>query len=235
MTTNRHGHNVEAGTITKIDESESGYGIDRSVGWGTLFVSKDECNGFVPQVGDAIILFTTQASFVHGVIIENHVIRYKTKKQAEYDRQDMLNEFRLEKLERYIKHGDELKARVEKLHRKFQERMERFVNEADDPVEFWIDSAPYEMICLEGATALLNKTAELFPYPPKRSAISGKFATDEDRQAVNKQRIDWIEEWWNKRYEEQQALVPDFGDGHSGFTASAGKGMAIAVLKGEPV
>jgi hypothetical protein len=232
MVKNRHGQNVEVDTISKIDETRDGYAIDRTEGWGTLFISKDECNGFVPQVGDAIIYFTTNLSLVHGIIIENHVIRYKTAKQQQADRQEMLDGFRLRKLEEYVKHGDDLKARAAALPSPFKERMERFTSESDDPVEFWVESAGYEMICLEGAAALLRKVGEVF----EDEHIDNW--TDEAKAAG----IEWIENWWNMNtkeggydYKGQMEIVPDFGEGHSGFTASAAKSMAIAVLEGKPV
>lgn len=219
----RHGHNVEAATITKIDESDDGYAIDREPGWGTFWLSKDECNGFVPQVGDAIVVFTRNFSLVVGVIIENHVIRYKTAKQYEQDHKKMVEGFRLRKLEAYVEHGDELKARVEKLPAPLRERMHRFADE--DGVEFWVDSAPYEMAVMEGAAALLKKVHEL--------------SLDRPEDAIS-----WINDWWDINsdkhnppydYKKQMEIVPDFGEGHSGFTASAAKGMAIAVLEGKEV
>ena len=221
----RHGHYVEADTISKIDESDEGYGIDRENGWGTLYLSKDECNGFVPQVGDAIVVFLRNSTLVVGVIIENHVIRYKTAQQYEEDHKTMVEGFRLKKLERYIEHGAELKARVEKLHPKLKARMERFAAESGE--EFWIDSADYEMICLEGANALLNKVFELY-------------GADKPFDA----HIKWINDWWDINsdkhdppydYQKQMSLVPDFGEGHSGNTAGAAKFMAVAVLDGTEI
>lgn len=233
MIRNRHGHEVETGNITEVHWQDGGCAIESTASWGHCYISKDELDGFVPQTGDMVVMITSNVSLVHGIIIEHRVIRYTTKKQAEEKHKQMVDGFRLDKLERYVKHGPELKARAEKLPSPLRTRIQRFAAEGGE--EFWIEDAPYEMICLEGAAALLKKTAELLPYPPRRSAISGKFATSEEKKAVDEQRIKWIEEWWDKPYNEQQELVPDFGDGHSGFTASAGRGLAIMVLKGEPV
>jgi hypothetical protein len=88
------------------------------------------------------------------------------------------------------------------------------------------------MICLEGAAALLRKVGEVF----EDEHIDNW--TDEAKAAG----IEWIKNWWNMNtkeggydYKGQMEIVPDFGEGHSGFTASAAKSMAIAVLEGKPV
>lgn len=224
----RHGHSVELSTISKIKELSDGYEIDRSEGWGTLWLSKDECNGFVPQDGDAVVIFTRNFSQVVGVIIENHVIRYKTTDQFNADRKAMLDGFRLDKLERYVKFGDTLKARVDKLHPALKARMERFAAVAETPEDFWIEDAPYEMICLQGATALLNKVEELGYLPNLEAPIS-------PNNTLTLRAIEWINDWWEQDYNRQMELVPDFGEGHSGFTASAAKGLAIMVLEGKDV
>lgn len=224
MIKNRHGQSVELDNISKVEFSANGScTIDRETGWGTFILTADELDGFVPQVGDAIVVMTTNMSFVRGVIIENRVLRYHTKAQTEAAHKQMTDGFRLEKLERYVKDGDALKARVKNLHPRLRARMYRFA--AEDGEEFWIDSATYEMYALEGANALINKVTELFPLH-----------TDTD------QRVQWIEDWWNMNtkeggydYKGQMALLPEFGDGHSGNTAGAAYGLALRVLKGEEV
>lgn len=218
---NRHDQDVELDTISNVVIRDDGVEINRTNGWGTLFISNEELDGFVPQVCDAIVTMTTNFSFVRGIIIENRVIRYTTAKQAEKEAKQFTDNIRLRKLEAYIKHGDALRQRVQKLHPRLRARMERFA--AEGGVEFWIDSAPYEMAVLEGANALLNKVETLG-------------ARD------NQVKINWINAWWNMNtqeggydYKGQMEAVPDFGDGHSGFTASAAKSLAVAILEGQDV
>lgn len=233
---NRHGYNVELHTIDKVEVYDDG-GAAITYNTGTTFgVSNDELDGFVPEVGDALVMFTKNFSMVMGIIIENHVLRYKTPAQAAKDHEAMLNKFRLDKLEAYVKHGDELKARAKKLPKALAERMERFSNEGG--TEFWIESAGYEMACLEGAAALIRKVHELgFIHSDHTNFGVAEGANDDIEGAIK-----WINDWWNMNekeggydYKGQMALVPDFGEGHSGFTASAAKSIAIAILEGQEV
>lgn len=230
---NRYGQVVTLDSIAKVNMTERGYEITGVDGWGTFHVNFDELDGFVPQEGDAFVLMTTNFSYIRGLIIEHRVIRYMTDKQMEEDRKRMLDGFRLNKLEEYVKNGEALKARAEALPAPLRDRMRRF-SEGKDGVEFWIDSAPYEMAVLEGAAALLR-------------AVEGK-VPDINNDNVDliltetTDKIAWIEDWWalnsekhQYNYKRQMEIVPDFGDGHSGFTASAAKGMAIAVLRGDSI
>lgn len=229
---NRYGQSVTLDNIDKVNMTENGYEITGVQGWGTFYITFDELDGFVPQEGDAFVLMTTNFSYIRGIIIEHRVIRYMTDKQVEESRQRMLDGFRLSKLEEYVKNGEALKARAEALPTPLRDRMRRF-SEGKDGVEFWIDSAPYEMAVLEGAAALLRKVAaEGFIFD------TNKIRVDDDTDGA----INWIEDWWalntkehNYDYKKQMEIVPDFGDGHSGFTASAAKGMALAILRGEEI
>lgn len=210
---NRHGYDVEVAPIEKVEHYDNGgCAISRGEpGWGTFGLGVDELNGFVPQVGDVVIVYTQGFSSVRGVIIDGHVLRYHTPAQAAAEHEQWKKNWRLEKLERYVEHGDALKERVKKLHPVLQARMARFA--AEGGVGFWIDDAPYEMACLEGTQALLNK-------------IESLDLTDDEG-------LKWIEEWMSLPYAEQMKKVPDFGEGHSGNTADAAIGMARIILRGE--
>lgn len=229
---NRYGQSTTLDNIDKVNMTDNGYEITGVQGWGTFYITFDELDGFVPQVGDAFVLMTTNFSYIRGIIIEHRVIRYMTDKQVVESRQRMLDGFRLNKLEEYVKNGEALKARAEALPTPLRDRMRRF-SEGKDGVEFWIDSAPYEMAVLEGAAALLRKVAaEGFIFDVN------KIRVDDDTEAA----INWIEDWWalntkehNYDYKKQMEIVPDFGEGHSGFTASAAKSMAVAILNGEEI
>lgn len=216
MTTNRYGQRVELNTLEKVIDEGDSYSLTLQGSW-SLFVSKRECGDFVPQVGDWILVSYQGFNSIAGIIIEGRVLRAKTPEQIEAEHQQWKRDYRLEKLERYLEHGDALKERVKKLHPALQARMARFDSEGG--VEFWIDSAPYEMAVLEGAQALLNKTEEL--------GLSGNDA------------VRWVEDWWalntkehNYDYKRQMEMVPDFGDGHSGNTAGAAYQMALMLLDG---
>lgn len=218
---NRDGHVVKLLTITKVEETEQSYGITSTDGM-TFGVSKIECDGFVPQVDDPLVLTTQNFSMVAGVIINGRVIRNKSQAMLDAEHETWMMKHRLDKLERYIEEGDALKARVEKLHPRLRARMYRFA--AENGRDFWIDDAPYEMYALEGANALLDKVKEL--------ELKGDAA------------VEWINDWWDINsdkhdppydYKKQMEMVPDFGDGHSGNTAAAAKAIAILVLEGRDV
>lgn len=213
----RNGWNVE---LHKVESFDPEYNSITFEGGTTFGLSEDELDGFVPQPGDVCVLTTKNYSMVMGVIIEGRVLRRKTLAQANRERQQMLDGFRLERLEAYVKDGDELKRRVEKLHPRLRARMYRFA--AESGVEFWIEDASYEMYALEGANVLLNKVNSL--------GLTGDNA------------VEWIKEWaslntaeHNYDYAKQMEMVPDFGDGHSGNTYGAAVGIAKAVLEGKEV
>lgn len=222
---------VSLETIEKIDDEGDSYAIKKSDGW-SMFISKDECDGFVPQVGDWI-LTEQPVNNIATVIIEGRVLRHKSPKQIEAEHKVFKDNYRLRRLEAYVSEGEALKERVKNLHPVLQARMARFA--AEHGVEFWIDSAPYEMAVLEGAQALLNKTADLFG-----ANWAEENGTDEDRAEVAAKSIKWIEDWWTLNtkeggydYAKQMELVPDFGDGHSGNTAGMAYRIALMILKGE--
>jgi hypothetical protein len=233
---NRYDWPVELTTIEKVDadNEDGGVSIKKADGW-SMFIRGDELDGFVPEPGDWI-LTEQPVNNIATIIIEGRVIRRKNKRQVEEEHKNFSNNYRLEKLERYVKEGDELKKRVEKLPLPLRLRMARFAAESGE--EFWIDSAGYEMYALEGAAALLRKVKEL-GYINDVDDPAGSTNTI----AVN-DAIKWIKDWWaiNSKdhnppydYKKQMEIVPDFGDGHSGNTAGAAYGLAIRILEGHEV
>lgn len=229
--TNREGQRLELNVIERVDASESGYSVTMKGSWG-FFFGREEAGDFVPKEGDWVLISYQGFNHIAGIIIEGRVIRAKTSAQIERERKQVVDGFRLEKLERYISEGDALKARVAQLPLPLRKRMARFA--AEGGVEFWIDSAGYEMYALEGAAALLRKVADLgFVH----DVDNPKAPRDDIEGAVN-----WINEWWSLNsekhdynYKKQMEIVPDFGDGHSGNTAAAAKAMAVWVLEGQTV
>ena len=218
---NRDGQRIELSEIDRVDDEGDSFSVRQKGGW-SLFISKSECGDFVPAVGDWMLVSYHGFNTIAGIIIEGRVIRSKSTAEIEADHEQWKKNLRLERLERYVTHGEALKERVKNLHPVLQARMARFA--AEGGVDFWIESAGYEMACLEGAQALLNKVADL--------GIS-------DNAAVK-----WINDWWDINsakhdppydYKKQMEIVPDFGDGHSGNTAGAAKALAIFILEGREV
>jgi hypothetical protein len=227
---NRHGYTVEVAPIQKVEwYDDGGCAITRGKpGWGTFGLGATELNGFKPEVGDASIVYTQGFSMIRGVVIDGHVLRYETPQQAEEQHEQWKKNLRLERLERYIEHGEDLKNRAYALHPTLASRMRRF--DAENGIDFWIEDAPYEMAVMEGAQALLDKVEELGFIENSHGPIEGNVEG----------AIAWIDDWWNMNtkeggydYEGQMALVPNFGDGHSGNTAGAAHAFAKAILTGE--
>lgn len=234
---NRDGYTVEVSTIEKVEWHDEGCYITRAEpGWGTFAVGKDELKGFEPQEGDVIVVYTKGFSTIRGITIDGLVLRYTTPAQAEAEHEQRKRNNRLKQLERYIAEGDALKARAAALPLPLLERMERFAEKGG--VEFWIDSAEYEMYALEGAAALLRKVRELgFIHSDHANFGVAEGENDDIEGAVR-----WIKDWWELNtekhgydYSRQMELVPDFGDGHSGNTASAAYALAVRILEGGEV
>ena len=212
---NRDGYTVDYTTVESVEVYESGgCSIKKSDGW-SFFLDSEEIRDYTPQVGDSIVMYMQGFNTIAGVTINNHSLRYRTPKQLEREHKAMLDGFRLEKLERYVKYGDDLKARVKNLHPDLQARMNRFAEESG--VEFWIDSAPYEMACLEGAQALLNATKDY----------------GDDALALVEYWAGYNTQSGGYQYDKQMELVPDFGEGHSGNTYGVAVSMAKMILRGE--
>ena len=232
----RDGYVVEVAPIEKVEMYEDGgCAITRGEpGWGTFGLSAEELNGFEPKVGDTVIMYSYGLSSVRGVIIEDKVLRFTSGAQAAKDHAQWRKNWRLEKLERYIEHGEALKSRADALPEALRLRMARFT--AKEGVEFWIEDAPYEMAIMEGAAALLRKVQELGYI----ADVDDPTHEGNDTEGA----VEWIEDWWDINsakhdppydYKKQMALVPDFGDGHSGNTAGAAYAFAKAVLNGKEV
>lgn len=233
---NRDGYTIEVAPIEEVEYHENGgCSITRGEpGWGTFGVGAEELNGFKPQVGDAVIVYTLGFSSIRGIVIDGRVIRYTTPEQADAEHEQWKKNLRLERLERYVSKGDSLKARTAALPEPLRERMYRFANEHG--VNFWIEDAEYEMAALEGASALLRKVKELGLIQSVDQPTLTAGGTDD--------AVKWINDWWDINsdkhdppydYKKQMELVPDFGEGHSGNTAGAAYALSIRVLEGSEV
>jgi hypothetical protein len=232
MIRGRNDYPVNLDTIEKVDDEGESYAIKKSDGW-SMWIGKSECDGFVPKVGDWI-LTETPVNNISTIIIEGRVIRHKLPAQVDAEFQQFRKNLRLERLERYVANKDKMEQRVKALPLPLRLRMNRFSEESG--MDFWIESADYEMFALEGAAALLRKVQELgyianVDYP----AHEGN-----DCEGA----IKWIEDWWkiNSKdhdppydYKKQMEIVPDFGDGHSGNTAGAAYALAHHLLAGKDV
>lgn len=227
---NRDGQKIELTEIDKVDvESSGGVSVRQKDGW-SLFINANELDGFVPQVGDWMLVSYHGFNTIAGIIIEGRVIRNKTTAQCEAEHEQWRKNYRLEKLERYIKDGDALKAEAYALPKPIALRFKRFDHE--NGIDFWIDDASYEMHAMKGAAALLRKVKEL-------GLVSNIDDIDQNTAEEIEAGTKWIEEWHTLgqkeggyQHEKQMEIVPDFGEGHSGNTYGAAVSYALGILKG---
>ncbi len=217
----------EVGKIEKVDFSDDYHAITFDGGW-TLGISNSELDAFRalrdrdPQPGDEMISYGGFGYTIKGIVIDGVVLRYLTRAQVEAERQEWLANYDREKVETYFKMKDIWQETVEGLHPILKARIRRFEKEKG-AYEFWKESGGYELVALSGANAILN--AAEFYHPG-----------DTDRQ------IKFVDDWWhintakhNYNYPLQKALIPEFGDDHSGNTAGAALYMARAILTGSYV
>lgn len=107
-------------TIAELKKVDGGFCITRSDGWSLYFdVAAD---GYEPQVGSEIWLYTTGPSYVMGIIVDGHVFKYETIAQrnarfaAERERR------RAEERARFPEHD----AKIANLPEIFQKRIKNF-------------------------------------------------------------------------------------------------------------
>lgn len=211
---------TQYGYVKKVDfYPEGGFSIEKSDGWSLFVTAKEhEKAGYDPKVGDDIDVTLYGFNHIAGIIIAGLVYRDKSVEDIERERQEWLDAYQREKEERYQKYKDVWQENVLTLHPTLQKRIRRF--ESEDP-KFWLESGEYEMAIMLGAQALINRAAQ---YAPDN--VDGQ--------------VKWIE-WWTSLnteqfkydYKRQMEECPEFGEGHSGNTASAAVWFAINTLTGE--
>lgn len=207
---------TERGAITGIEWGSDGAAVTYD-GW-TLFISSQEFNGLSPKIGDIMVTGPSIGRPIQYIEIDGHVIRDVSDDEQAEKHKEMVAGFRRRRIAEYEEHGDEWKATAQGLLPPLAARIQRF---EDDNVEFWIEDGGYELYALKAADALARHVMSVYPG-------------DTDKQ------IEWIE-WWDSLnskehdydYKRQMAILPEFGDGHSGNTHGAGVFYAKRVVRGD--
>jgi len=165
--------------------------------------------------GDIAVVYSTSNGWggrVMGLFVDGvEYISYKTKEQADADRQEWLDDLQAKRQADYNAHIDEWIETKLSLRQPFQDRLNRFEEESGFE-NFWLDSGSYELFCLEQANALLNYAESKVTY-----YVS-----------------DFIDSWKSLPYAEQTKM-PGFKDEHSGWTFEVMVGMAKAVAEGKEI
>lgn len=134
-------------------------------GWMTIITttstgfSLDPKYGVTPIPGDTVTLYTKNFSEVRGVDLNRRTIFYKTDQCLELEREEWLENYRLDKEESFRKNKTKLDEDFNSLPPVFQARIIRFRDE--DP-KFRVDSEAYELFCCVEALKIIEycKTPE---------------------------------------------------------------------------
>jgi hypothetical protein len=134
---------------------------------GWIHIMTTESTGFgldpkyqvMPEVGDTVTLYTKNFSEVRGVDLNRRTIFYKTDQCLELEREEWLENYRLEKLATFTKQEAKLDRDYSNLPLAFKKRITRFRKESAD---FRVDSEGYEMFCCTEAVKIAEycKTPE---------------------------------------------------------------------------
>lgn len=179
--------------LEEVRRSGGGYELHQD---GGLVLYIDD-PGWEPRPGDTARFFGRGLGYpVRGVVIfpksggMPRVARYQTAAEAEAEAQRRSEDERARKRARAESERSVNDARIAALPEPFKRRIERF--RAGNP-EFWWDFQPYELFCCEEAVRIAKAL---------------------------KDRPGGVRGFAGLSWEQQKAIVPGLGDGHSGNTFS---------------
>lgn len=135
---------VETTLATKVEACESGFDITMSNGWS--FWAGSALDGHVPQFGSVIRQYRIGFSGVLGVVIDDHVFRYKTLAQDRAEHEAWVEQKRAEARKEFPKR-DKLIAELPEV---FQQRIHKFQRA---PL-FREDLEGYELLVCQEAVAI---------------------------------------------------------------------------------
>lgn len=210
----------ETASLESIKDHGDAWEI-RYDGW-TFFGVTKEMLPEAPEIGSPVVYATTGGSLVRYLKIGGTEVINKSDDDLERERQEWLAEYNRQREEEYRQHRDEWNAQAKSLIYPLRQRIERFVEEQGEQA-FWTDGGPYELAILRSADVLVRH-------------VRGQFPDDTASQ------LWWICYWDGLNtaaqgydYKRQMEILPEFGDGHSGFSHSAAVGIAKMVVEGKPV
>lgn len=198
---------VDEYVVEEIDPyDDGGFFVKSTDGW-SFGVTKEEAEavGVLPKPGDKIVLLGGLGHQIRGIFIGDHEYRYKTRAQADAEREEWLANYERQKEERFYANIAEWVKRKDALDKSFRERLDRFANKGFK--EFWKEDGGYELFTVEQANALYNTAPE-------------------------DNRVEWLDRFAAASYDEQKELFPGMDDGHSGNTFGGMVGLAKAVANG---
>lgn len=208
--------NSEVVTITEVERITARDGkFFQGVSWGswgTSFKLTDPDNVSI-KVGDQIEIFSPGIGYErYGWALNGEIIEYLTPWERFAKRVQWLAQHDREKRERFVEMKAKLDADYEALSPPLKVRIDRFRSE--DPF-FRIDSEFYEMFCCVDADKIAN-----FLRP---------------RVEAGEDAGDVVQEFYKLGHEEQNRLIPELLEGHSGNTFGGACSLAAAILQGKEV
>lgn len=138
---------VETTLVAKVEAHENGFGITMNDGWS--FWADLAPDGYVPQFGSVIRQYRIGFSRTLGVVIDDHVFRYKTLAQDRAEREAQIEQNRAEARKEFPER-DKLIAELPEV---FQQRIHKF---QDAPL-FREDLEGYELFVCQEAVAIATR------------------------------------------------------------------------------
>lgn len=186
---------VEEGSITRIDEDESGWSVTTEGGW-TCGLRKDR-TAIAPKLGDTFTTFGQIGYQFHGQALNGEVLWYQTIEDEEAARlQDIVDKEARDRA-RFEADKAKLDAAYDALPETFRERIDKF--RKTNPDFRWQFEA-YEMMCCTDAVRIARYCSV--------NRIATEFEGDEPTAADN------VAAFGKLPYEEQKKAGID--EGHSG-------------------
>ena len=196
--------NSSGGRITKIEESEGRYSVQRDDGWWSGFEKTD----FLPMVGDWIVTYGRgMGQPVRGIDIEGEEVYYRTEPEDTRKREE---EQKARDAIKKTKAGEELEKTnqtISTLPRCFQKRIQRF--RKNNPDFYW-QYESYELFCCVDAIKISNVIRNLNPDP----YIAAR-------------------QFYHMPFDEQKRLAPNLDNGHSGNSFAFACRLAAHFLSDE--
>lgn len=209
---NPDGWPVETGTVGSVDVyDDGGCSVTGKNSW-SFFINADEIEavGQPPVADESLVVLGGLGHQIRGIFIGGRQYRYTTREEADREREEWLSDHQRQKEESFYVNISEWLKRKNALDEPFRKRMDRFANKGFE--EFWRESGAYELFTVEQANLLLNRA-----------------------KARGENPVEWLEEFYDAKWEKQKEMFPGLDEGHSGNTFGGMVWLAKAVANGEDI
>lgn len=169
---------------------------------GNSMLCCNKIKGFIPKPGMTAKFYGKGFGYgVRGIVIEDHVMYYRTPKQADEDHKKWCDETKKEDEERFKKNKKRYDDMYDGLPDFFKNRMDRLRKKSPNDRPQW---KPYELF-------ILVQAVEIAKYTKTPNELEK-----------------W---WKLGSFKEQMKVVPTLDTGHSNNTFGCATGLAMQYLK----